>query len=153
MSNNFAHFYLLPANVQIVHGADLLSTAPRSVSDLTGSGIARSSVENQHEQKANMNKKMIWRMQQFENIYAPFIHKLVLDFYRLFNKELESGDDLFPVDSYVDIELAELPRGTKRPRLYIKRIFFRKLSEREELGYKGAKTSKRGWTCVRYCLS
>lgn len=103
--------------------------------------------------------KMKWRMKQFGDIYAPFLHNLVLDVYRICNKELDSGDVLFPADCLVDIQLADLPGSAKRPRLYIKRVYVRKLSEREEqldeqLAYVGTiKAPEQGWACVRYCLS
>ena len=105
-------------------------------------------------ERAIMNKKITSRMQQFRIIYSPFIHKLVLDMFRLFNKEMDAGDVLFPADFVVDIELADLPRGTKRPRLYIKQAMIGKLSKHEiDVVYSRAKPPEQGYECVRSCLS
>eukprot|EP00984_Skeletonema_dohrnii_P031701 scaffold24548_cov78-Skeletonema_dohrnii-CCMP3373.AAC.1 len=105
-------------------------------------------------ERAIMNKRITSRMQQFGIIYSPFIHNLVLDMFRAFNKERDAGDILFPADFVVDIQLADLPRGTKRPRLYIKQVMIGKLSKYEmDVVYSRAKPPERGSECVRSCLS
>ena len=101
-----------------------------------------------------MNKKITARMQQFKIIYSPFIHKLVIDMFQLFNKEMDAGDVLFPAEFVVDIKLADLPRGTKRPRLYIEHVMIVKLSKLVlDAVYSRMKPPERGYECVRSCLS
>eukprot|EP00985_Skeletonema_marinoi_P005984 scaffold2590_cov172-Skeletonema_marinoi.AAC.2 len=105
-------------------------------------------------ERVTMNTKIDSRMQQFKIIYSPFIHNLVLDMFRLFNKEMDAGDVLFPAEFFVDIHLADLPRGTKRPRLYIKHAMIGKLSKRVlDVVYSRMKPPERGYESVRYCLS
>ncbi|KAK1738049.1 hypothetical protein QTG54_011343 [Skeletonema marinoi] len=78
----------------------------------------------------------------------------LLDMFRLFNKEMNAGDVLFPAEFFVDIHLADLPRGTKRPRLYIKHAMIGKLSKRVlDVVYSRMKPPERGYESVRYCLS
>eukprot|EP00984_Skeletonema_dohrnii_P003245 scaffold1075_cov100-Skeletonema_dohrnii-CCMP3373.AAC.1 len=104
-------------------------------------------------ERAIMNRKLSSRMDQFHNIYCPLIQKLVLDMFRAFNKEMDAGDVLFPAEFFVDIHLADLPRGTKRPRLYIKHVMLGKLSKRALDLYSRAKPPERGYERVRSCLS
>ena len=78
-------------------------------------------------------KKLGWRMDQFGHFYNPLIHKLVLDMHRFYNKEMDTGDVLFPEDVIVEIQLADLPRSAKRPRLYIKKVFLAKLTYNQSM--------------------
>ena len=67
---------------------------------------------------------------------------------------MDTGDVLFPEDVIVEIQLADLPRSAKRPRLYIKKVFLAKLSMDEvERAYSRASLPEPGYTHVRYCLA
>lgn len=93
-------------------------------------------------------------MDQFGHFYSPLIHKLVLDMHQFYNKVMDTGDVLFPEDVIVEIQLADLPRSAKRPRLYIKKVFLAKLSMDEvERAYSRASLPEPGYTHVRYCLA
>jgi len=106
------------------------------------------------EQTAALHKKVSWRLDQFYAFYSPFIHKLVLDMYRLFNKELDAGDVLFPADTFVDIHLADLPRSAKRPRYYIKEVRVAKmLGNKFQAMSARTKPLERGYAYVHACLT
>ena len=91
-------------------------------------------------------------MNQFCDFYTPIIHRLVLDWYRLYNKEMGTGDILFPEDTVVEIEVADLPQSAKRPRLYIKKVIVGKLFEDEKEKVRFS-LPQPGYKRVRYCLS
>ena len=104
--------------------------------------------------QAALNKKLQWRMRQFNNFYTPIIDWLVRDMYRLFNKEMNT-DILFPEDGIVEIQVADLPQSAKRPRLYIKQVLVGELSKYEkEIAYsRPSLPLEPGHERVRYCLS
>ena len=104
--------------------------------------------------KAALYKKIQSRLFQFDDLYSPIINRLVLDWYRLYNKEMDTGDILFPEDTIVDIRLADLPQSAKRPRLYIKHVRIAKLTKYEiEAAFSRVSLPMPGCERVRYCLS
>ena len=101
-----------------------------------------------------LNKKLGWRLDQFFYFYSPLIAKLVLDMYRLFNRDMNTSDILFPEDIAIEIQLADLPQGAKRPRFYIEQVGVTKLTEDGlERAFTGASLPENGYERVRYCLS
>ena len=101
-----------------------------------------------------LNKKHGWRLDQFYYFYSPLIAKLVLDMYRLFNRDMNTSDILFPEDVVIEIQLADLPQSAKRPRFYIEQVLVTKLTEDGlERAFTGASLPETGYERVRYCLS
>ena len=109
------------------------------------------------EEKEAMVKKADSKMEHFVRLYNPLIHKLVLDTYRLFKKELNDGTASFPEDTAaVMVQLADLPRGigAKRPYLYIKSTALVKLKTQvAKSSFAGAKPPMKGHERMRYYLS
>ena len=104
--------------------------------------------------EADVNSRIFSRMREFRKIYAPYVDNLILDMYRLFNKELNAGDVLFPEDFIVDIELADQPRKMKRPRLYVKKVMVGKVTEHEkEAIFSRFQSIEKEHDCaVRFCF-
>ncbi len=74
--------------------------------------------------------------------------------FRLFNKELNAGDVLFPANSFADIRLADLPRSAKRPRFYIKEARFAQMpKDKFDAVYANSAPLEKGYTYVRFCLT
>lgn len=107
---------------------------------------------NGGEERAVINRKVSSRLDKFSSFFEPYIHHLVLDTYRFFYKVMDAGNILFPADLAVCVKLADLPRGTKRPRLYITNTFVAELSEKEKQQYVRGKPLERGYQYARYFL-
>ena len=73
--------------------------------------------------------------------------------YRLYNKEMDTGDILFPENTVIEIQVADLPQSAKRPRLYIKEVVVAEISnETKKAAYSRFSLPEPGYERVRYCL-